>query len=175
MDNVNVAAAINNNEGLALALLGSAASDDKGSLLRQTFSSSVDFEIDMKEKMNTDLLIGMLDPLIAGDHGFEILKFTINVENKTVERTFTDLDTANIFFNDNVENFGLWGDLISDDNVLDISFDFNLKERHSGQGFSVDFIIAAGDKVVVPLPAGIWLFCSGLLGLIVISCKRTRN
>jgi len=89
-----------------------------------------------------------------------------------------------IAFNDNALNFGLWGDLISADNVLDLKFSLDLTEQHAGQGFSTNLIAGAGAinnltvaprlaaATVVPVPAAVWLFGSGLLGLLTISRRR---
>ncbi|VAW57432.1 hypothetical protein MNBD_GAMMA07-2333, partial [hydrothermal vent metagenome] len=44
-------------------------------------------------------------------------------------------------------------------------------EQHLGQGFSTQFATAAS-TAVVPIPAAIWLFGSGMLGLLTFARRR---
>lgn len=123
---------------------------------------------------DTNLLIGLLDPGYSGGHGFDNLHFRTDIEGTTVtDLTLTDLGTAISYFDDNVLDYGLWKDLISTDNVLDITFYFDLTEQHLGEGFNTNFIVGAS---VVPVPAAVWLFGSGLIGLIgLISLAKRKK
>jgi len=174
--NVNVAAELFDNEVLAMAVLGG-GEISKGQDLRLT--STVDFKVDMLSNPNDFLIIGMLDPFVAGDHGFDQLIFRIDVEDtKIVDVTFTLLDSALALFDDNVLNIGLWRDFISIDESLDVSFFLEVYEEHAGQSFNSNFILGSSvdggaDFFVplfvpspVPIPAALWLFCSGLVGLL---------
>lgn len=184
-DNINVATAIADKEALALAAFGGAFSDSGTATNSQVFSSSLDFNFDMRTQTNTDLIIGLLDPLAFGDHGFDTLRFGINIEGSQVsDLTFTTLDSVESFFNDNVLNMGLWSDLISADNILDINFTFDLTEAHIGESFNANLILAAGvfapPSIVpdprppsgVPVPPALWLFLSGLTSFLSFSRRR---
>jgi len=183
--NAKVETAMSDKEALAAGLFATNYSDTGIETIDFFFQNSIDFNIDMDSKINSDLLVGLLGTNVIGDHGFDALRFRVVVEDLEVEnKLFNDLASAEIYFNDNALNFGLWGDLISDDNVLDLKILFNLVEGHIGQGFSTNLIVGAGAitnlvvapsvaaATVVPVPAAVWLFGSGLLGLLTIARRR---
>jgi len=156
---------------LMAGILGVGYSEN-GSGIEAKYNSSISLKIDMNGKANTDLLMGLYGFSVTGDHGFDVLNFDIRLEGSPVENiTFNDLATAEIYFNDNIFNFGRWDGLISNDNLLDIRISLKLTEQHLGQGFSTQFATAAS-TAVVPIPAAIWLFGSGMLGLLTFARRR---
>ncbi|VAW73427.1 hypothetical protein MNBD_GAMMA10-100, partial [hydrothermal vent metagenome] len=170
--NTSVEVAMLNKQALATGLLGGSFSENGSATTGQLYTSSADFNIDMTDKVNTDLLVGLLDPVAVGDHGFDSLRVRLNIEGQqTTDLTFTDLLTAEAFLDDNALNFGLWADLISSDNVLDIEIILDITEQHLGEGFSTNFIVGGGVSAV-PVPGAVWLFGSGLLGLLVAARRR---
>jgi len=169
--NVNVEAAMLDKQALATGLLGGRFSENGTATTGQLFSSSADFNIDMTDKTNTSLIVGMLDPLVTGVHGFDSLRVRLNIEGTLVsDLTFADLGTAQTYLDDNVLDFGFWGDLVGTDNVLDIALFLDITEQHVGEGFSTNFIVGAGSPV--PVPAAVWLFGSGLFGLLATARRR---
>jgi len=171
--NIGVEAGLADKESLAIGLMGGSFSVNGVS--RSSYSSVIDLSIDMQGKDNTDLLLGLFGSTVTGDHGFDTLSFEFTIEGTQVENIlFRDLATAESFFTDNVLNYGLWGDLVSADNILDLSVSLNLTEQHLGQGFNAGFV-AAGGVAVVPVPATIWLFGSGLAGLFAFSRRRNKQ
>ncbi|VAW56056.1 hypothetical protein MNBD_GAMMA07-1055, partial [hydrothermal vent metagenome] len=183
--NTNIEAAMLGKEALATGFLGAAFSENGVATSGQLYSSAIDFNIDMNGKVNSNLSVGLFDSITRGDHGFDSLLFKIMIEGSEVESLlFSSLAAAENYFNDNVLNFGLWGDVISADNVLDLNFSLDLTEQHAGQGFSTNLIAGAGATyglvvaprlavaTVVPVPAAVWLFGSGLLGLLTVVRRR---
>ncbi|VAW59516.1 hypothetical protein MNBD_GAMMA11-2899, partial [hydrothermal vent metagenome] len=63
-----------------------------------------------------------------------------------------------------------WQDLISTDDILNVGVLLDITEQHAGEGFSTNFIVGAGSPV--PVPAAVWLFGSGLLGLLAAARRR---
>ena len=156
---------------LGLVVLGGAYSDN-GSGILQTYTSNVNFQFNMTPLLGNsqDWLVGLLDPTALGV-GFDTLNFQIALEGSTViDEMFTDLGGAAAYFDDRTLNLGSWADGISDDNILDVAIEFSLTTDDLGSGFSSDLIF--GNSTVIPLPPSVWLFGSGLLGLIVISRRK---
>ncbi|VAW55918.1 hypothetical protein MNBD_GAMMA07-539, partial [hydrothermal vent metagenome] len=174
--NTNVEAVIGTINTVAIGLLGGTFSDVNSAIRSQLFTSEIDLNIDMAEAEISNLIVGFLDPVIIGDHGFDSLRFRIDIEGTQVlDNTFNDFTSSISFFDDNVLDFGAWTNLISDNNVLDVTFTLDQTEQHQGEGFSSNFILAAGannETSPVPLPAAFWLFSSGLMGLIAVTRKR---
>jgi len=169
--NDNVVAEMAKKEVLLVGLLGVAYSENGGGL-RAKYKSAIDLVVDMNGKTNTNLLMGLFGINAIGDHGFDVLNFEVTVENLSVENiTFNDLNTAEIYFKDNILNFGTWNELIGANNILDIGISLELTEQHLGQGFSTQFATAAS-TAVVPISAAIWLFGSGMLGLLTFARRR---
>lgn len=157
---------------LGLVVLGGAYSGN-GLGTSQTYISTVDFQLNMTPLLGNsqDLLVGLLDPTSLGV-GFDTLNFQIALEGSTViDEMFTDLGDAAAYFDNQTLNLDSWADGISDDNILDVAFALSLTTDDLGAGFSSDLIF--GNSAVIPLPPAVWLFGSGLLGLMVI-CRRKK-
>ncbi len=168
--NSRVQAALNAQDSLALGLLGGAYSSGGSDGFSNIYSSTIDFRVDMNGRANGALQLGLLDPDFSGMHGFDSLAFRVDVEGAVVTSTvFTDLDSALAYFDDTVLDYGFWSDRISADNVLDIRLYFDLDEQHAGEGFDASFIVGVS---AVPVPAAVWLFGGGLLGLAGFARRR---
>ena len=115
--------------------------------------------------------MGFLDPLTENG-GFDSLRFQIFEEGASVfDQTFANAASADAFFDDNILNLGLWTTGLSGD--LDLAFQFDLVASGLNDGYSLN-LIAGVTSSPVPLPASVWLFASGLLGLLVVR-RRTRR
>ena len=170
--NSRVQAALSAENSLALGLLGGAYSLGSVEGVSNTYSSVIEFSVDMNEQASGALKLGLLDPLFSGAHGFDNLSFRVDVEGVQVTNvSFTDLGAARSYFDDTVLNYGFWPDQISADNVLDMRFYFDLTEQHLGEGFNTNFVVGVS---AVPAPAAVWLFGSGLLGLLGVARRRRR-
>ncbi len=108
--NVNAEVAMAGYDALALGLLGGAYSangSETGRVLYSRYSSWLDFNIDMTDMSNTNLMVGLLDPLVSGTYGFDSLRFRMNIEGAWVtDITFSSLGTAISYFDDTVEVMG---------------------------------------------------------------------
>ena len=111
------------------------------------------------------LLIGFLDPLTQGSC-FDSLQFQVFVEgNLEVDETFFNAADADAFFDDQLLTISsLGGSLVGD---LDLKFQFDLTASTAGDGYFTNFVVGT-----VPIPATVWLFGSGLLGLVGMAGRR---
>jgi len=160
---------------LGLVVLGGAYSDN-GSGSSQTYTSRAGFVLDMTPLLGNsqDLLVGLLDPTALG-LGFDTLNFQIEMGDTIVtDEVFTNLNDALAYFDDQTLNLGDWIVGLNPDNlVLDIAFMLSLTTDDLGAGFYADFIL--GNSTAIPIPPAVWLFGSGLLGLIVTARKHKTN
>ncbi len=169
--NANIEANLADKEALVVGFMAASYSENGNS--RGTFLSEIDLAIDMRGKADTDFLLGLFDSSSQGDHGFDTLSFSVTSGRNRLENIlFNDLAAAESYFNDNTLNFGLWSELIGPGELLNLTISLSLVEQHLGQGFSAGFAAAGGAAAVVPVPAAVWLFGSGLLGLIAVARKR---
>jgi hypothetical protein len=163
------------NDILGSVLLGGAHSGS-GSAALLTYTSRAEFTLDMTPLLGSGqgLLVGLLDPTALGI-GFDTLGFQIEMQGSIVtNETFTSLGDALVYFDDRTLNLDNWAvGLTPGDAVLDIAFMLRLTTGDPGAGFSTDFIFA--NSTVIPIPRAVWLFGSGLLGLIVTARKHKAN
>jgi hypothetical protein len=159
---------------LGLIVLGGAYSEN-GFGVSQTYVSRADFDLDMSSLLDNrkDLLVGLLDPAGLGT-GFDALSFQIELEGLTVlDETFTNVAQALAYFDDETVNLGDWTAMLSPDNVMNIGFMLSLTTNDAGAGFHTDLMF--GNSRVIPVPPAVWLFGSGLLGLVSIARRRKAN
>ena len=84
------------------------------------------------------------------------------------DQTFS-FSEAQSFFDDNVIDLGSLSDIVGDhDQNLNLTFNFDL-EGANNSGFDFNFIFA--DPSPAPLPGAVWLFGSGLVGVIAFRRK----
>lgn len=172
--NESVQLAFSGLDAIAVGLLGGAYSEN-GAGVSEIFKSEINFKIDMNGVDNTDVIIGLLDPVVTGEHGFDVLRFSVSIENTRVENIiFRDFIEAEKYFDDNLLNLGLFGDLISSDNILNIALSLDVTESHQDEGFSGNFALGAAGVTTVPVPAAAWLFISGFLGLLSVSRRCAK-
>ncbi len=114
-----------------------------------------------------NLLVGLLEPFQKAD-GFDSLEFTIFKEGVQVfQKVCNNLACALGFFDDNTLDLGAIGSGVTGD--LDLLFQLDLVASgfdsllEEGDGFSFNLIF--GNSTAVPLPAAVWLFAVGLIGL----------
>jgi hypothetical protein len=168
-----VTAALAGHDTVALALLGGAyalASDgsaDDASGDQFTFTSTI--ELTLASPSENDILLGLLDPVTAGD-GFDELRFQVFGEtNPLLDVNFTDLASAVAYFDDNVIDLGHI--FVGPDGNLDLSFQLDLIGTAAGSGFYFDFVASTA---AVPLPASVWLILTAF-GVLGPYCSRNRR
>ena len=159
---------------LGMVVLGGQNVDGSGAT---TYTSKVGFSLDLSGLGHSqqDLLVGILDPFVKAD-GFDSLDFQIFKEGALAfSKSCTDLACALGFFSDNVLDLGAIGSGVSGDldllfqlDLVASGYDFGLNE---GDGFSFNLIFGNA-AAPVPLPAAVWLFGSGLLGLFGITRRE---
>jgi hypothetical protein len=162
---------------LGYTLLGARYSGDGlGGL--QNMSSSVGFSLDMSQLASElDLIVGILDDPFYNLSGFDSLGFKIEQEDNVVlDLLFTDIALATDYFSDNTLNLGDWSTGLSSDGILDLVF--SLDVTASSINDSVAFELIFGNSTIgagasaVPVPASVWLFGSGLLGMLGIAKRK---
>jgi len=143
-----------------------------------TYQSALDLSFDTAGIANPqDLLLGFLTPsfgntnLAAGDK----LIFSYSIEG-VLSQSFTldaeNIDNAYDFFNGRTLNLGRLTGLTDSNSVLKLAFNLVLDTQTAGAGLDLGLIVGNSTFVTssnsplssVPLPAGVWLFTSGLLG-----------
>jgi len=163
-NNPTVLGAMGSAELLVYGIMGGSASTvvDGGA---HTYTSILDFDLDMSGFSGDRLLVGLLDPVGEGS-GFDSLRFRIFLENNTVlDQNFTTLANALSFFDDKRIDLGDWtSGLVGD---LDLGFQLDITASVVNDGFHLNLV--AG---VVPVPPSVWLFGSGLLGMIGIARRK---
>jgi len=162
---------------LGLVTLGGAYPGD-GSGLSQMYISNAYFQLDMTSLLGSsqDLIVGLLDPTVIGS-GFDTLTFQILKQNAfLLNETFTLLDDALNYFNDQSLNFGDWTTGLGSGDTMQLEFIMYLTSDDPGAGFYSDLIFGnfTPGSGVVPEPSAIWLFGSGLLGLIGVAKHKRR-
>ncbi len=133
-----------------------------------TYTSTLDFDLDMSGFSGARLLVGLLDPLGEGN-GFDNLRFRIFQEGNTVlDQNFATLASALTYFDDGVIDLGAWSSGLVGD--LDLTFQLDVVASAVNDGFHLNLV--AGVTGVVPVPPAVWLFGSGLLGLVGIARRK---
>jgi hypothetical protein len=149
---------------IALGSLGGGAPLD-GIAEAITSTSVVDLDIDVSEvPVLDDLRIAFVDPELGLIGGFQSLRLVIEEEGLlVVNRTFTTLDAALAFFDDNVISLASPGPNFSDPfGILDLRIQLDVTTSGAGQGFATDFLLA-----FVPEPSLAWLLAlAAALGLV---------
>jgi len=156
-----------NSDILGAVLLGGGYSND--AIGTQIYSSYVDFDLNMSQLTDPqNLLVGFLDPTITGN-GFDTLNFRIFQEGvSVVDELFTDSTSAFHYFNNQTLDLGDWTQML--DGNLDLMFQLDLTTSSTGDSFNTDFIF--GNSTVVPIPSAVWLFGSGLIGLVGFARRK---
>lgn len=127
------------------------------------------------------LLLGLLSPEfgIAALSGGDTLSFSIDVIGATAHSSasydFSAADAAGAanFFDDKTLDVGDWSSWVSNsDKTLTLTFNLDLHSHTYGTGLNFDLIagnstLGSGPVASVPLPSGLWLFGSALLGALV--------
>ena len=142
--------------------------------LLNSWKSSIDVGIDMDSLISgQELFVGLLNPESTGTGIFERLIFEIAVEGTIFESSqFITAAGADVFFDDQVINLGLWESFssISSDNILDLMITFEMRTEDFN-GYNFDLVV--GTVNAVPLPAAVWFLISGLAALLGFSRKKT--
>lgn len=161
-----------NGDSLMVGLLGGAYSDGGAEDALATYSALLNFRIDMFELGSQEnLLLGLYNPYGLGN-GFDSLHFLVQVEGSSfIDETFTDMNTAFDYFNDNTLDLGLWSSYINGAD-LDLTISLDLTAQNIGDGFGFGMGLSNATMSAVPVPSAIWLFCSGLIGLIGIARRK---
>jgi len=137
-------------------------------------TSFITIEIDTNQlDSQQDLLLGLLDPVFEGASAFDSLDFDVQVEFQSViDESFSDVETASTYFDDQTLNLGDWSTLVSTDGILTVFIQIQTFASEPGSGFRFDAILGnstIGSGQPVPEPT------TGLLlglGLIVLSRNR---
>jgi hypothetical protein len=157
---------VNVSDPLAYGIAGGGAATGSVSGDALVYTSVIDLAVSITPTSD-DLLIGFLDPLTNGN-GFDSLHLQVFIEgNLEVDETFLNSAAADAFFDDNLLVFTDWEvGLVGD---LDLQLQFEVTASNAGDRYFTSFAIG-----VVPIPPAVWLFGSGLLGLIGLA-RRKRS
>jgi hypothetical protein len=159
---------------LGLVVMGGAYSDS-GSGASKTYSSFVDWNLDMSLLgTQQDMLVGLLDPLSSGN-GFDSMRFRIQMEGITVEdQIFGNIGTALSYFDDNTLNLGDW--TVGLTGNLDMKFLLDLTTDDLGAGFAFDLVFGNSTGTQpVPEPSTVALRGIGLAGRGSIYLRKRRR
>ncbi len=174
--NLNVAENFDLTGGSDMLALMSVGAMHDSSNIGNRFSNNIDLSLDMSElSTQQELLLGFMNPVFTGN-GFDLMTFQIFQENTLVfDMAFSSVLVAESFFTDQMLNLGDWTQGLEGD--LDLAFSINFDISQIGDGFYFDTIygnstIGSG---VVPIPAAVWLFSSGLIGLFAIGRRKKLN
>ena len=166
-NNANISAAFSDYYGLGA--LGGGGDID-------SLSASISFDFTLDE--NTEILVGLLDNNDVYN-GSIFLDFDIFLNGEQYygagggifSNNNASLEEALFAFDDSVFSFG---SLASGDYLLEFIFADLLIDRDYGDDFIGDFVFGTGDGALaqsltttspIPVPAAVWLFGSGLIGL----------
>ncbi len=161
---------------LGLVVLGGGFSSGDTHL----YQAEADFSIDTTQLPNLfDLKVGFLDSLASGN-GFDKLEFKI-VENGVVvlDKTFTDLASAEAFFDDKTLDLGNIGTGATG-GITSLSFIWDLTASTPGDGFAAEMLFAnsdtnnSGPTNPTPEPSTWMLACIGFGGLLAYRRFRKR-
>ncbi|VAW67410.1 GTP-binding protein Obg [hydrothermal vent metagenome] len=171
--NLNVAENFDLTGGSDMLALMSVGAMQDSSNIGNRFSNNINLSLDMSElSTQQELLFGFMNPVFTGN-GFDLMTFQIFQENTLVfDTAFSSVLAAESFFTDQMLNLGDWTQGLEGD--LDLAFAINFDISQIGDGFYFDTIygnstIGSG---VVPIPAAVWLFSSGLIGLFAIGRRK---
>ncbi|HHJ14667.1 MAG TPA: hypothetical protein ENJ79_09895 [Gammaproteobacteria bacterium] len=135
----------------------------------QLTDASVRVSLDPAALGTPDILgLALFAPSLSGN-GFDSLRLTVIADGRNLlDRQFTDALAALDYFNNNSLDLGNWADFVSGGPTsnLDLEFILALNTGAPGDGFVFNLAFGNG-PVVVPLPAAVWLFLSGLTGLLM--------
>jgi hypothetical protein len=156
--NQTVLAAITDKPILGYGVLGGVTSG----------KSALTYSVDISGISNPQhLVVGLLDPIFT-DSGFDSLEFSILGQgNMLFDQTFS-FSEAQSFFDDHVIDLGSLSDIVGSGLNLNLAFNFSL-EGANNSGFDFNFIFA--DPSPTPIPGAVWLFGSGLIGIIAFRRK----
>jgi hypothetical protein len=130
----------------------------------------IEMALEMDKLEVQKLYVGLFDGDAQqyGDYGWDALTFLLTVEGAELAReTFSSTAEAELYFADNLLMFNNIG--ISGDGVLDVRLEFLTADGESA-GMYGNFAVATA----VPIPAAVWMFGSGLLGLFGFAKRRAR-
>ncbi len=159
-----------------------AASSPLDHVIGSSKDYSVDFDMrfDMSKLTTTpqNMLLGLMDPIFTG---IGTVDFEVKVENTSLFSqsglSLTDSAVINGIFGDVTYDLGDWSSIISADNILNVVFNFDLNSDDPGAGLSFDAVFGNSTLGVnaVPVPAAVWLFGSGLIGLMGFRKKKVSE
>jgi hypothetical protein len=145
----NVAAAFSGASATVLGAGAQGAFYSTGSAGPHHYVSTLDWTFDTT-KLSGHLLVGLLDNASFGS-GLQQLEFSIREDGTVVfDQIFSDLTSAEGFFNDTAIDLGPLALAAS----FDLAFGFDLLGTAAGNGYGADFLFGASSSVPIPLPPG---------------------
>jgi hypothetical protein len=126
-------------DNMGLASLGGGAPPNAPSNIAQTFNTTITLTLDSTQFPNGtgELEIGLIDRL-STNAGFSSLRFRLQINGaSSVDRSFTDLGSANTYFTDHVLDLGVFpsGTAVTFKALLDVT------TLNPSDGYDVDFVI----------------------------------
>jgi len=155
-----------------LALMSIGAMQD-GSIDFDSFSNSVRLSMDMSQlATQQDLILGFMNPVFTGN-GFDSMSLQIYQESDLIiDQIFSDVFSADSFFNDQTFNSGGWSQGLVGALDLTILVDFDITSTGDSFYFDMTYGNSTTGSGVVPIPAAVWLFASGILVLSGFARKK---
>jgi hypothetical protein len=169
--NPNVTAGLGiGTNGIVFGLGALGASTPVGTGIPDTYTSSIDFGIDVTGFTSSQhLLVGLFNPVFDGP-SFDSLSFRIlEGENVLDQQTFTSQSAAQAYFTDHVFDFGPIPNFGT--SSIDVAFDLTFAASSPGSAFRTEAAVGT----VVPEPSGVVLLSTGLASLALIWRWRKRK
>ena len=157
------------------------------------YHSLLNLDIDTSSVVNPQsILIGLLNPswgtnnFLTGNTDSLTFSYSVTGAGGSFSHSYvfnsTNINDAANLFNDTILNLGALTDVVTSTNkYLNLAFNLDLQTGVIGAGLNlgliagVTFPIISAPPAAVPLPTAIWLFGSGLVGLLSFTRRKNKT